>query len=188
MVNYPNQKKSQTKSNTTASNRGMSLEQDLDATNKYYLANNLANVHKKPTPIQIVKVDYPKRAAAKITEAYFKLPSTTDYNGIYKGYYIDFEAKETKNKKDFIFRNIHKHQIDHLASVVKHGGIAFLIIKFTLYDEIYLLSAQIVIDALNSGAKSLSYDIIAQQGYLIETGYQPRINYLKVVDELISTR
>ena len=102
MVNYPNMKKTtihQTKlidGKLNTRHRGMNLEEDLNLTNKYYLTNGIANIHKKPTPIQIVKVDYPKRSAARIVEAYFKTPSTTDYNGIYKGRYLDFEAKETK--------------------------------------------------------------------------------------------
>ena len=78
------------------SNRGMVLENDLNATNEYYLLNNVAVIYKKPTPITINKVDYPSRKDAVIKEAHFKIPSTTDYNGIYKGKYIDFEAKETK--------------------------------------------------------------------------------------------
>ena len=95
MVNYPNLKKAtvhQTKlidGKLNTRHRGMNLEEDLNLTNKYYLANGIANIHKKPTPIQIVRVDYPKRSAAKIVEAYFKTPSTTDYNGIYKGKYLD---------------------------------------------------------------------------------------------------
>lgn len=82
----------------TYSGRGQTLEQDIDETNEYYLLKGLAVIHKKPTPIQIVKVDYPKRSAATIREACFKTPSTTDYKGIY----IDFEAKETKNKHHFL--------------------------------------------------------------------------------------
>ena len=74
-----------------------------------------------------------------ICEAYFKTPSTTDYNGVYKGYYIDFEAKETRSKTSFPLSNIHKHQIDHLINIKKHGGIGFIIVKFTLLNKIYYL-------------------------------------------------
>ena len=62
---------------------------------RFIYNRNLANIHKKPVPIQIVKVEYPSRSAAVIREAYFRTPSTTDYNGVWNGYYIDFEAKET---------------------------------------------------------------------------------------------
>ena len=83
--------------------RGMSLEEDINDSNAYYRACDRALIHKKPTPIQVVKVDYPARCAAKITEAYYKTPSTTDYNGVYRGKAIDFEAKETKSKTSFPF-------------------------------------------------------------------------------------
>ena len=71
-MNYPNGKKMYSPSKTSTSNRGMSLEEDINKTNKHYLTNDVAVIYKKPTPIQIVSVDYPKRSAAKITEAYFK--------------------------------------------------------------------------------------------------------------------
>ncbi len=50
------------------SDRGMSLEQQINESNKYYLLEDIAVVHKKPTPVQIVKVDYPKRSRAVIKE------------------------------------------------------------------------------------------------------------------------
>src|SRR5574344_1255838 len=102
--------------NLAYSNRGMVLEEDINVTNKYYLDNDIAVIYKKPTAITIVKAEYPTNKLAIIKEAYFKTPSTTDYNGIYKGKYIDFEAKETKNKTSFPLSNIHEHQIEHLKS------------------------------------------------------------------------
>ena len=77
MVNYPHKKKATLTSEKTISfgKRGMSFEDDLAKSNEHYLAANKAVIHKKPTPVQIVKVHYPKRAAAVITEAYFRTPS-----------------------------------------------------------------------------------------------------------------
>lgn len=190
MVNYPNMKKHHSiqlqnipKKHYTA-HRGMSLEEDISLSNEYYLAHDKAVIYKKPTPIQIVKVDYPRREAAKIVEAYYKVPSTTDYNGVYKGYYIDFEAKETK-AKTFPFANIHKHQIEHLKKVVHHGGIAFVIIAFTSLNEVYLVDASDMIEAYeHSTRKSMTYDAIKSVGHLIQTGFQPRLDYLKIIDEV----
>jgi recombination protein U len=187
MIKYPNKKRipNTIDKKQSASNRGMHLEKELDLTNEYYRVHELANIHKKPTPIQVVKVDYPHRQAAKIVEAYYKRPSTTDYNGIYQSYYIDFEAKETNNKSYFVFKNIHLHQIKHLTSIIKHGGIAFFIIKFNFYDEVYLIEAQEIIDDINKELKSISYQSIKERGYLLEQKYSPRIDYLSVVDQLI---
>ncbi len=84
MINYPNKKSNFKKVKTNHSNRGMSFENIINETNEYYLAHNIAVIHKKPIPIQIVKVDYPSRSGAVIKEAYYKVPSTTDYNGLYR--------------------------------------------------------------------------------------------------------
>src|SRR5690625_1760422 len=136
MMRYPigirRSNKRQTTPAANFSNRGMTLEEDINVTNKYYLNSNLAVIHKKPTPIQIVNVHYPKRSAAVITEGYFQQSSTTDYNGIYRGKHIDFEAKETKSKTSFPLANIHDHQINHMRSIIKHGGLSFMIIRFTI--------------------------------------------------------
>ena len=173
-----------TKKNISYGNRGMTLEHELNETNNFYLINDIAVIHKKPTPITITKVDYPNRMEAVIKEAYFKTPSTTDYNGIYKGRYVDFEAKETK-AKTFPFHNISKHQIDHLQRIVNHGGIAFVIIAFTTLNEVYLIDASHVIHDYYQGSRqSMTYERIKSLGHLIPQGYQPRLDYLKVIDEV----
>ena len=124
MVNYPNgKKKAYTSKPTSAGGRGMVLEKDINVTNMFYLSIDKAVIHKKPTPVTIVKVDYPARSAAKITEAYFKLPSTTDYNGIYRGKYVDFEAKECASHTSFPLKSLHAHQVQHLQNVINHGDL-----------------------------------------------------------------
>lgn len=197
-INYPNGKKFM-KSETLPirknvnkdvrfSNRGMTLEDDINETNEYYRAHDIAIIHKKPTPLQIVNVHYPKRSAAVVTEAYFKKPSTTDYNGVYKGKYIDFEAKETKNKTSFPLKNFHDHQITHMESVMKHDGISFAILRFSILDEVYLLEAKHILAYFYNKElkrKSIPKSAIEEKGFLIPLGYHPRIDYLKIVDKLI---
>ena len=164
-MRYPNNLVKNYTSEVNYKNRGMNLEDDLNSTNKYYLTENIAIIYKKPTPITIVKVDYKSREDAVIKEAYFKTPSTTDYNGIYKGKYIDFEAKETINNKYFPLRNIHKHQIEHLRKVLDHGGIAFLIIRFTKLNETYFIEAGKFIQFVDNGKRqSVPIDYIKENG------------------------
>lgn len=173
------------------SKRGMSLEKEINESNQYYLSTNQAVIHKKPIPIQLVHVDYPKRSAAVIKEAYFRRPSTTDYNGIYKGYYIDFDAKETRNKRSFPLKNFHQHQIDHLMACVKQGGICFAFIKFTSLDLLYLLPATKLFaywqDQQNGGKSSITLATIKKDGIKVEYGLNPRLQYLPAVDQLIAT-
>ena len=167
----------------SAANRGMSLEEDINLSNDYYRDTGIALINKRPTPINIVKVDYSH--GAKITDAYFEKQSTTDYNGVYKGRYIDFEAKNTKSTTSFPLSNIGEHQIVHLKNVIKHGGIAFFIISFEMKNEIYLLDASFVIEFYEHGdRKSIPYEVFTKEGKLIKQDYSPRLHYIDAVDEL----
>ena len=165
-------------------NRGMNLEEDINITNKYYEENNIAFIYKKPTPIQVTKVDYSKNNAI-IKEAYFKEPSTTDYNGLYNGKYIDFEAKETDSKTSFPLKNIHKHQINHIKNIIENNGIGFLIVRFTKLNKTYLLLGTDLINFINNNdRKSIPIIFFEENAYLIEEKYMPRIDYLKIVDSI----
>ena len=191
-MNYPNGIKKQNSitqsydSTLSHKNRGMTLEYDINLSNEYYREIDKAYIYKKPTPVKIVNVDYPSRDKATITEAYFTVPSTTDYNGIYQGKYIDFEAKETASKTSFVLTNIHPHQIKHLENIERHKGIAFLIVRFTALDETYLLTEYKFKEYIeNNNKKSIPISYFRENGYLIKDGYSPRLDYLKIVDILL---
>lgn len=180
---------SDTKRPTIFGDRGMTLEQEINESNTYYRKQNLAVIYKKPTPIQIVKVDYPKRSRAVIREAYFRQSSTTDYNGVYQGYYIDFEAKETRHKQSFPLSNFHEHQVQHLANCLQQQGICFVIIKFVTLQRYFVLPAAVLIDfwqkASHGGQKSLPLHFIETNSFEIKAGYNPILPYLDICRQLI---
>ena len=161
-------------------NRGMALESDINLSNEYYRVNDIAYIYKKPTPIKLVKVDYQK---SLINEAYFLTPSTTDYNGKYKGKYIDFEAKETTCKTSFALANIHEHQIKHLIDVQRHGAISFLIVRFIHNNETYLLDTMDLKYFLeNYDRKSIPLSFFKERGKLVKMKYNPRLDYIEVIN------
>lgn len=193
LVKYPDgstrelePKKNKKAKDLSKANLGNDFETEINESNEYYLNKGIAVIHKKPTPVQIVKVDYPARNKAKIVEAYYKTPSTTDYNGIYREKYIDFEAKSCR-ELNFSFDRIYEHQIRHLEKIDKLGGIAFLIIEFSSIDEVYILPIKQLLEkyeeSLNGGRKSIPYDYIKDFGERVSRGFNPRLEYLKAVDK-----
>jgi recombination protein U len=192
MIKYPNgdiytpkaraTKKSKVEISFSSANRGMNLESDINLSNEFYKEKGVCLITKRPTPINIVKVDYSK--GAKIVDAYFETQSTTDYNGVYKGKYIDFEAKNTKSKTSFPLSNITKHQIEHLKLVNKHGGISFFIIQFETLDQVFLLDSKYVIEQYeNNERKSIPIKFFLEKGYEIERSYNPRLKYIEAIEK-----
>ncbi len=188
MIKYPKMIKKEIKQDVklykvdTSKNRGIGFEREVELTNLYYKNNNIAFIYKKPTPIQIVKVDYSKREKTKITEAYFSKPSTTDYNGIYNGMYIDFDVKETINKTSIPINNILNHQIEHLKNIYENGGIAFLIIYFKMLDRYFILPYKDLAEFINQNdRKSIPVDYFINSNLEVKFSFKPRLDYLLVI-------
>ena len=184
MFNYPN-KKSNFIQKTKYSNRGMELEEDINFANKYYLNNDIAVIHKKPIPIQIVEVNYPNRSSAMITKAFYKTPSTTDYNGLWNGKYIDFEAKETNSATSFSLNNIHEHQIEHMQKILNHGGITFIIVRFKKIDKTFILPFKKFVffynRAQNGGRKSIKLSEFKETAFELSFNYKIRLDYITII-------
>lgn len=182
-MKYPNNiKKISQHTNISYSNRGMDLEEEINLSNEYYIEKDKAYIYKKPTPIGVTNVSY--NLHGKIIEkGYFKEQSTLDYNGLYRGKYVEFEAKVTQNKTSFPLANIHEHQIKHIRNILKHQGIVFLMIKIN--NLVYLLKGEDFINYLDRNTrKSIPYTFIKDSGFLVKYGYRPPLDYLKIVDEI----
>lgn len=163
-------------------NRGMFLENLINESNSYYVSSDKALIFKKPTPIKILNVSYPNNKAV-INKAVFESISTLDYNGLYKGKYIEFDAKESKNPNCFPLSNIKEHQIEHIKKVLKHEGIVFLIIF--MCNSFYLLKGETLIKFINSKErKSIPIDYLKENAFKIQEKYTPRLDYLEIINKL----
>lgn len=198
-IRYPNGKKyvpvqaikKQQTVNQSYSNRGKTLEDELSETNDYYLSRGIAVIHKKPVPVQIVNVNYPSRSAAVITEAYFRTPSTTDFNGVWKGQYIDFEAKETQSETSFPLQNIHLHQIEHMGEIIKQDGIAFVIVRFSTLSRYFVSPYQMIKEKWdrmkNGGRKSITLKEFEAEAVELQRKYMPTLDYLHAIEKLVKS-
>lgn len=159
----------------------MSLECLIDEANQYYLLTDQAVIYKKPTPIAIKTTEYEQKKIK--TTGYLKAKSTLDYVGLFQGKYLDFDAKSTLNKTSFPLNNIHEHQLKHISNIIRHQGISFLIIEMN--NQIYLLKGENLLEFINHNKrKSIPYQYLQENGYLIKQGIKPTIDYLKVIKKI----
>lgn len=163
--------------------RGMALEKDIEDTNLHYQVSGKAIFNKRPTPIQVLKVK-----DNQISSAFFQEPSTVDFYGVYKGKYIDFEAKETQSNTSFPLKNIHSHQVEHMRNIIKHGGHSFLVCRFTNLQETYFLDAEYVFAVWDSmvagGRKSIPLSYFKEKGIKIPVTYLANVDYLSIIDKI----
>lgn len=179
-MKYPNNIKKEFKKEINYKNRGMDLEEIINEACLYYKEHDIAIIYKKPTPIGVVDVDY--KNGASITKAYFKEPSTLDYNGIFMRKYIEFDAKECHSKTSFPIKNISPHQLTHLNSILRHGGIAFLIIYIN--NEYFLFKGEDLIEFVQTNSrKSIPYEEILKKGIKLKYNYNIGLDYISGVKE-----
>ncbi|MFB5193161.1 Holliday junction resolvase RecU [Alicyclobacillus fastidiosus] len=167
-------------------NRGMALENLIETTNQTYLNRGWAVVHKRPTPVKILRT-----IGTSIVSAHLEAPSTVDFNGVYQGRAIEFEAKSTKEDR-FPLKNIHDHQVEHLRMCNKVGAITFCIIEFAKHQEVFFVHANMIVNAWDEakkgGRKSISYDDFVYQCEIIQPTRGVPLDYLAVVDKLIEAK
>ena len=182
---YPGKAKKAYQKPVSYAKRGMDLESLINEANKYYLDNDIAVIYKKPTPVEIKKVSY--KGKTEYIEGVLREKSTLDYTGVYKGYYLDFDAKSSKSKTSFPLANIHKHQLLHIDRVLKHKGISFLIIEMN--DRFFILDGNVLMNFVNNNdRKSIPFEFIQKEGLEIKLKYSQKLEYITVLDKIISKK
>lgn len=168
--------------------RGSTLEELINRSNEQYQEKGLALIQKIPTPITPVNIDQEHR---HITLAYFDQKSTVDYIGAVQGIPVCFDAKEC-HAETFPLANIHKHQVDFMSAMEKQGGIAFLLIHFTKFNQIYYLTFEELMKFWNrmkaGGRKSFRKEELRDSFYLEQNKNGIFIPYLEGIQMDLNCR
>ncbi|MDM5430268.1 Holliday junction resolvase RecU [Bacillus mycoides] len=163
---------------------GAAFENLINFSNDMYKRKNIALITKRATPVVVTKLFKDGR----IKEGYFEKKSTVDYDGIYKGRMIAFEAKATTNKTSFALQNISPHQIEYLEQAEKLGAICFFLIEFSIEHSIFLVPFKLIKEYIHAaklgGRKSIPRAVFDNRAYLVKPTDRALVDYLYYVDRL----
>lgn len=150
--------------------RGSTLEDLINMSNEQYREKKLGLVQKIPTPIKPLKMD---KSSSLITQAYFEKDSTVDYIGVVQGVPVCFDAKEC-TVDTFSMQNIHEHQYQFMKEFEEQQGISFLILFFTMRNELYYMPFRELkryVDRIKEGhPKNFKYEELDKQNFIRAKG------------------
>ncbi|QKT05312.1 Holliday junction resolvase RecU [Mycoplasma sp. OR1901] len=155
----------------------MFLENVINKTISWLWQNNIAYIEKKSLNIVFKGVEKTSKnnnlIGAKVAKK-----STVDYIGCYNGKFICFEAKSV-NIDRFSLDNIKQHQFDYLRLIDRNGGISFLILFFSQYNEFYYLDIDFLSSVYkNKEIKSVTYEEVKKNSRELTLEFPGILNIL----------
>ena len=167
--------------------RGSALEDIINRSNDSYREKKLALIQKVPPPIPPISIDKESR---HITLAYFDQKSTVDYIGAVQGIPVCFDAKECA-VETFPLHNIHPHQIAFMREFEEQGGISFIILSYTVKNEIYYLPFDEILRFWTrmeeGGRKSFTYEEV-DKSWQIRSCRDIFVHYLEMIQKDLDRR
>ena len=167
--------------------RGSTLEDIINRSNDSYREKKLALIQKVPTPITPISIDKESR---HITLADFDQKSTVDYIGAVQGIPVCFDAKECA-VETFPLHNIHPHQIAFMREFEEQGGISFIILSYTVKNEIYYLPFDEILRFWTrmeeGGRKSFTYEEV-DKSWQIRSCRDIFVHYLEMIQKDLDRR
>ncbi|MGN4675184.1 Holliday junction resolvase RecU [Bacillus cereus group sp. MYBK225-1] len=167
-------------------NRGMAFEKLINLSNEMYQREGVALINKRATPVKVLK-----SAGGRVLNGFYEAKSTVDYDGVYKGRAVAFEAKSTQSLTRFDLSNIAQHQLDYLEKAEEVGAICFFLIEFSKDQTVFLVPASVIQSYVRmshqpNGKKSISRTDFDIYGYLVEQTERAPIDYLQYIDETVT--
>ncbi|PJN53280.1 Holliday junction resolvase RecU [Bacillus mycoides] len=164
-------------------NRGMAFEKLINLSNEMYQRGRVALINKRPTPVKVLKMVY-----GRVKDGYYESKSTVDYDGVYKGRAIAFEAKSTNEINRSDLKNIARHQLDYLEKAEKMGAICFFLIGFSKDKSVFLVPLSVIqayvrMSQQPKGKKSIPRADFDIYGYLADQTERAPVDYLQYIDE-----
>lgn len=164
-------------------NRGMGFEALIDHSNAMYDRKGIAVINKRPTPVKVLGQN-----EKGMIHGFYEKSSTVDYDGVYRGRFLVFEAKSTQEKMRFDLSNIQQHQYDYLKKVHLHGGIAFILVYFEKHQLTYLMEFETLKHywerAQKGGRKSIRIEDFDIHAHQVDAGRVP-VDYLAIIDRFL---
>lgn len=158
------------------------MESIINRTIKKCEQNNLGIFHKKEVPINFSGI-HSKDKSIVLEKAWIKSKSTTDYYGVFAGRFITFEAKSTHS--DMLpLGNIKPHQLNYLNNVVKHDGVAFVIVAFLVYEEFFAFPIQ---HLSKLRKKAITIQDARNLGISLTLIYPGVFNLIEAIKEIMKT-
>ena len=124
-----------------------------------------------------------------VREAVTMFPFDTDDKSIEAAYHalIHYEADEDLRKRDILYKEEQDEYLELIFQTLGNGeSLPDNIIRN--YKKYYVMTFDIILkywnDSYIGGRKSIPYEVFKNNGYIIKEGYLPRLNYLKVIDEI----
>jgi recombination protein U len=164
-------------------NRGMAFEKLINLSNEVYQRGGVALINKRPTPVKVLK-----SKGGRVLNGFYEAKSTVDYDGVYKGRAIAFEAKTTENTTRFDLSKIAQHQLDYLEKAEKMGAICFFLIEFSKDKSVFLVPLSVIqayvrMSQQPKGKKSIRRADFDIYGYLVDQTERAPVDYLQYIDE-----
>jgi len=164
-------------------NRGMAFEKLINLSNEMYQRAGVALINKRPTPVKVLKMVY-----GPVKDGYYESKSTVDYDGVYKGRAIAFEAKSTNEINRFDLKNIAQHQLDYLEKAERMGAVCFFLIEFSKDKSVFLVPLTVIqfyvrMSHQPKAKKSISRADFDIYGYLVDQTERAPVDYLQYIDE-----